>query len=271
MNRNQDNVIVITGATSGIGKITCEFLHGKGFTVYGTSRQLEARDSLPPYKFKQLDIGNTDSVNTCIKDIIKETGKIDVLINNAGYAHCGSLINLELDDMIKQYNINVFGAMRMVQAVIPFMLEKENGMIINIGSIGGRLPLPFQAAYSSSKAALMNITDSLKIELLKDGIRVCLIEPGDTQTNFHESRSYADNFDTNAVAKRSVDIMQKSEKKGMLPVMIARVIHKAILSKHPKQRYVVGPDAGLLNLINRLLPSGMRRKIVMNLYEVPEA
>jgi short-subunit dehydrogenase len=162
-------VILITGASSGIGQRTAQHLHDKGYTVYGTSR-----NTVEGVEFNMLilDVTQDQSVKDCVQKVLEKEGRIDVLINNAGFGMVGGLAEATVEDVQAQFDTNLFGVHRMVQAVLNHFREKQGGMILNIGSFGGRLAVPYQGLYSASKAALAFYSDSLRMELMREGITV---------------------------------------------------------------------------------------------------
>lgn len=269
MNQSHNKYIVLlTGATGGIGRVTADYLSNKGYIVYGTSRK-EQNDSVLPYHMLKLDVTNEESVSECVTSLLQKEGKIDCLINGAGFAYCGALSETTIDQMKEQFETNCFGIHRMVRAVLPHMLERQKGKIINIGSFGGRLGLPFQGLYSSSKAALAMYSDTLRMELKRKGITVSLVEPGDIATDFHEGRKYAKNYDKDPVAIRAIEIMHKSEQNGTNPKKVAKKIHKIIKAKKPKPRYTIGSDAFWVGLLQRLLPFRIAEQGIMINYKIP--
>ena len=179
-------VILITGASSGIGKATANLLVQQGYTVYGTSRK--ASESTNGVRMLTMDVTQPASIQQAVEQILSEQGRIDILINNAGLGISGAL-ELETDEEIgKQMDTNFMGVVRMCKAVIPIMRKERKGFIINISSIGGLIAVPFQGFYSASKFAVEGYSEALQHEVRPFGIRVCLVEPGDFYTNFTANR-----------------------------------------------------------------------------------
>lgn len=264
-------VIIITGASSGIGKTTLEYLRAKGHTVYGTSRRGTpiADVSTDEFPLFQLDITNEQSVQQFIKGVVDREQRIDVLVNNAGFAVCGSLKDTSVEQLHAQFETNLYGVHRMVQAVLPSMLAVHSGTIITLGSFGGRLAVPYQSLYSASKAAVSMYSDALRMELWKDGIKISLIEPGDTSTEFHAGRVYVDAYSDDAAAVEAVEIMHKSEQKGANPLKVTKVVEKIIKAKRPKPRYLVGTDAKLFGFLLRIVSEKFKERLIMMTYNVP--
>lgn len=266
----QDKVVLITGASSGIGLATAKLLSEKGMKVYGTSREATNHNGLP-FDMLTLDVNNPDSIDKCISQIIDKEKKIDVLVNNAGFGMVGPIEDSSLEDVKKQFDTNFFGVHRMISKVLPMMKKQGSGLIVNMGSFGGRLAIPYQSLYSASKAALAMYTDGLRMETYSSKINVCLIEPGDTQTEFDKGRILVKNFDPekNAIAKHSIEIMKNAEHNGALADGVAKKVFKAIKAKNPKPRYTNGIDAKLVGLLLRLLPYSVQEYFLMMNYKVP--
>ena len=178
-------VVLITGASSGIGLSTAKYLAKKDYIVYGAVRNLSSLDTnIKNLHFETLDVTDIQSIQKTVSKIISKEGRIDVLINNAGYALGGSLETLSMDDIKNQMDVNFFGAIRMCQEVLPHMRKNQRGHIINISSEQGVYGLPYGSLYSASKAALESVSESLSIELLPWNIKVSIVEPGQVGTNF---------------------------------------------------------------------------------------
>ena len=267
--KGNNKVVLITGATGGIGKVTADFLHNKGYKVYGTTRNLS---NAPKTSFElvQLDVTEDTSVKECVSEIISKEGRIDFLINNAAYSICGALKDITTEELQEQFDTNFFGIHRMVREIVPIMIKQNEGRIINIGTFGGRIGLPFQGAYSSTKAALAVYTGALKIELLRDNIKVALIEPDDTKTDFNAGRKFAKGYDQDSDAQRAVEIMYKSEQSGMSPEKVAKTVLKAMKSRKPKPRYTKGPEALFFGLLLRIVPFTWYVPIARLYYKVPK-
>jgi len=241
-----EKVILITGASSGIGKISAEYLIAKGNIVYGTSRH----GPLPSTDHEEnssslirMDIRDDGSVQKTIEHIIKKHGRIDVVINNAGYGIAGPAEETSMQQAHEQLETNFFGAVRVCRSVLPHMRKQQNGLIINISSIGGLMGLPYQGFYSASKYALEGFTEALRLEVKAFGIRVTLLEPGDIRTSFTERREKNFNLQDSvyhASFRRVMNIVEVEERSGVQPIMVARRLEKIINSAKPKQRYMVG-------------------------------
>src|ERR1700742_2799845 len=180
-------IVLVTGASSGIGKRCCEYLAGLGMTVYGTSRSLQASDAGKFRTFK-MDVTDDASVLDGVKWIEERHGRLDVVINCAGYGIAGAVEETTPQEAMAQIDTNFFGTHRVCRAVLPLMRRQKGGVIINISSLAGLLAVPFQAFYSASKFAMEGMTEALRMEVRPYGIRVALIEPGDFKSEFPANR-----------------------------------------------------------------------------------
>ena len=267
---DNSKIILITGASSGIGKASAEYLANQGHTVYGTSRFPGSYPKPNDYTILQMDVTDVDSIQTAVNQIIEDKGKIDVLINNAGVHVAGSIEDTPIEKSKEQLEANFFGIHRMCKTVIPYMRQQQNGYIINISSIMGVLSLPYQGFYSASKFAIEGMTEALRFEVLSFGIKVCLVEPGDVhiepahrrwKTPLSAESPYYSPF------KRMMNIVERDEDHGISPDKIAHLINNIIKKDNPKLRYTVGAiDQRLSALLKRLLPNRVFDWILMKFY-----
>jgi short-subunit dehydrogenase len=227
------NVVLVTGASSGIGKSIAEYLMKNGFKVYGTSRnvpdgngKLIATEGEGFIKLVQLDVCNEASIIKAVNYVTSQEGRIDILINNAGYGIAGSVEDTDPSEAFGQFDTNFFGVHRMCRNVIPVMRSQKQGLIINVSSVAGLISIPYQSMYSASKYALEAMTEAMRIELSQFGIKVSLVEPGDTKTGFTGSRQNvkAANQDSAYHNKftKSIETMAKSEMNGPDPIIVAK-------------------------------------------------
>jgi NAD(P)-dependent dehydrogenase (short-subunit alcohol dehydrogenase family) len=249
-------VAVVTGSSTGIGFETALLLARAGFHTYATMRDLKKSKNMVeianaenlPLEVLQLDVNDDTSVKSAIGKIIAENGRIDVIVNNAGYGLFSPLEDVTLDQVREQFETNFFGVIRVMHEVIPTMRRQRNGTIVNVSSLVGRVGLPLSSAYVATKFALEGLSESMRYELNEFGINIMLIEPGVIKTNFMEnlktaertskSKSpYADLVDS--VTKEFGKMMNSSSS----PIIVAEAILRAITSKDPEFRYVVGDDA----------------------------
>src|SRR5215472_9918919 len=186
---SQEKVAVITGVSSGIGRAIAGLLSQIGFRVFGTARgKVEPKGPLEEVELVSLDVRDDDSVRSCVRTVVDRAGRIDALVNNAGYALIGSLEETTIEEAKELFETNFFGALRMAQAVLPIMREQGFGRIVNIGSVVGFLPAPYQGIYAASKHALEGYSESLDHEVRQFGIRVAVVEPGFTRTKIDQNR-----------------------------------------------------------------------------------
>ena len=252
-------VAIVTGSSSGIGYETALLLARNGFRTYATMRNLKkAKDISDIVKREQLslhtvelDVTNEKSVNKAIKNIKSDAGRIDVLVNNAGYGLTGSLEDLSMNEIKEQYETNVFGLIRVTQAVLPTMREQKSGIIVNISSIGGKMAMPLSSPYIGTKFAVEGLSESIAYDLEPFGIKIIIIEPGAIKTNFGTGMVVAEkNLNPSSPYFKGMQQLQGTLngllKSGTPPAKVAEVILNAITTPNPNLRYTVGDDAALL-------------------------
>jgi NAD(P)-dependent dehydrogenase (short-subunit alcohol dehydrogenase family) len=255
----QGSIALVTGASSGIGKATAERLVTAGYKVYGTSRRA-AQTGQRSFGMLPLDVTSDESVKAAIDELIRLEGRIDLLVNNAGFgvAPAGAEES-SIEQARSIFETNFFGIVRMTRAVVPYMRKQGGGRIINIGSVLGFLPMPYGALYSATKHAIEGYSESLDHELRTRGIRVSVIEPAYTQTpfdaNFLEPDAKLDEYREvrAAVSKRVKEVMAKAEQPGV----VADVVLQAASAAQPKLRYTAGRLANRLRLLRRFAPAGL--------------
>lgn len=271
MNNPYGKVALITGASSGIGKCTAEELMNHGFRVYGVSRSggQDRRSKDGFVRMLCMDVCDGASIRRAVGEVIAKEGRIDILINGAGIGICGAVEDCSAEDAVKQMDTNYFGIVRMLNAVLPHMRERRNGLIINIGSVGGIFSIPFQTLYSSSKFAVEALTEGLRMELKPWGIKAALIEPGDTKTGFTGARRYAEGTGNSAYEgafKNSIAQMEKDEQNGMPPSSVTKAILSLIKSKNPPVRRTVGIKYKLFVGLKRFLPARIVELLLTSIY-----
>jgi NAD(P)-dependent dehydrogenase (short-subunit alcohol dehydrogenase family) len=265
-------VVLIVGASSGMGKVCGEYLAEKGMTVYGASRSLKA-NSEAGFRALPMDVTDDNSVQQCIQQIQDQQGSLDVVINCAGYGIAGAVEETSPEEAIAQFNTNFFGTHRVCRAVLPLMRKQKSGIIINISSLAGLLAVPFQSFYSASKFAMEGMTEALRMEVRPFGIRVVLIEPGDFKTDFPANRkSSADSQKSDVyrdAMERSVGVMREEEKLGKVPIPVARLIERIIATPSPRLRYTVGPFGERLGpKLKAVLPYWLYELLFMKHYKL---
>lgn len=244
-------VALVTGASSGIGQATAELLAARGFTVFGTSRT--PSQAARTYKWLPLDVRSDASVEAAVQSLLEQAGRIDVLVNNAGYAQVGAIEESSIADVQAQFDTNLLGVLRVIKAVLPVMRQQGSGRIINVSSIVGQVAPPYMGVYATSKFALEGLSEALREEVRPFGVDVSLVEPTFVKTNIVSQRP------TNPIAaytpRRQATMQTISTKveKGIEPRAVAQVILRAATTR-PRLRYLVGRDVKVLMLFKRLLP-----------------
>jgi len=266
-----NKVVLITGASAGMGKETAKLLLQHGFTVYGAARRIENMKDLAMLgvKILRMDVTDEESMVNGIHQLIATEGRIDILINNAGFGSYGALEDVPIPDARYQMEVNVFGTARLSQLVIPYMRKNQYGKILNISSIGGKFAMPLGGWYHASKFALEGLSDSLRNELKPFGIDVIVIEPGGVKTEWagvamdNLMKTSGKGF-YQSIARKLVEQTGIIEPKSAEPMVIAQLILKAILAKKPKIRYAGGYLATPLLLLKKLLPDRIFDYFMMN-------
>jgi short-subunit dehydrogenase len=252
-------VALVTGASSGIGEATAERLATAGYKVYGTSRR-GVRTSGRAFEMLSLDVTSDESAEAAVLQVVRANGRIDLLVNNAGFSIAPAAAGESSMEQIRSiFETNFFGLVRMTCAVLPRMREQGSGRIINIGSVLGFLPAPYMALYCATKHAVEGYSESLDHELRTRGIRVLVVEPAYTKTQFEantlEPDARLDEYSEIRAAMRKV--MVEAVANGDAPSVVADVVLKAALAARPKLRYAAGPLANRLGLLRRFAPAGM--------------
>ncbi len=256
--------VLITGASSGIGQATALFFHERDWNVIATMRNPEKSQTLLHEKglpdLVHLDVMDRASIQTAIQYALDKYQKIDVLVNNAGYALYGPFEVASTEQIQKQFETNVFGLMEMTRAILPQFRAQQDGVLINVSSMGGRIGFPLYSVYNSSKFAVEGYSEALHYELRDHNIRVKIIEPGVIRTDFFD-RSMDHSSESNAVGPyaRIVGLAEKvktqtANQNGTAPDVVARVIFKAAQDRNRRLRYVVGSDAKLVNIVRSIVP-----------------
>jgi NAD(P)-dependent dehydrogenase (short-subunit alcohol dehydrogenase family) len=252
-------VALVTGASSGIGEATAGRLAAAGYTVFGTSRRA-APAGERSFEMLSLDVTSDQSVEAAVREVIRRAGRIDVLVNSAGFGVApGGAEESSIEQSQSIFDTNFFGIVRMTRAVVPHMRRQGDGRIINIGSVLGFLPMPYGALYAATKHAIEGYSESLDHELRTRGIRVSVIEPAYTKTpfdaNFLKPDAMLDEYRQvrTAVNKRVKEVMATAEQ----PRVVADVVLRAVNAAHPKVRYTAGGLAGRLRFLRTYMPAGM--------------
>ena len=262
----EQQVVLVTGASSGIGRETAILLAKTGHVVYGAARRLEKRQELSKYGVIPLvvDVTKEYSCQNALQQILNQQGTLDILINNAGYGSYGAVEDVPLTEAQRQLDVNVFGAIRLTQMVLPLFRRQHRGRVIMISSIAGRLTGPFGGWYHASKYALEALSDALRMETAGQGIWVSIVEPGLVRTPWghiaadHLAASARRGPYARLAEQAARGIHRLYDKKWLTsPAEVARTIFLAVNAAQPQARYLCGKDAYLLLALHTLLPTGL--------------
>lgn len=256
---------MITGGSSGIGLCTAAALREKGCKVYELSR----RDSeVPGITHLKCDITDEEQVKAAVAQVMAENGRIDILINNAGFGISGAVEFTETEDARRLFDVNFFGMVRMNRAVLPIMRQQGGGRIVNMSSVAAPIAIPFQAYYSASKAAVRTYSLALASEVRPFGIEVCVIMPGDIATGFTAARRKSCDGDDvyNGRIARSVAVMEHDERTGMSAQFAGQFVARRATQKHPKLICTMGRKYALFVFLMRILPTRTATRIVGRIY-----
>ncbi len=264
-------VVLITGGSSGIGKSIGEFLHQKGFVVYGTSRNPEkVLNSVFP--LVALDVRNVDTIQAAVAKVIAITGKLDVVINNAGVGITGPLEEIPTAEIKNNFETNFFGPIEVMKAVLPQMRQQKSGLIINVTSIAAYMGLPYRSVYSASKGALELISEGLSMEVKSFGIQITNVAPGDFATNIASGRFHAPLIQGSAYEipyGNTLKMMDEHVDSGSDPNEMAVAVYTIIQNQNPKMHYKVGAFLQKFSIVlKRLLPDRVYEKMLMNHYKL---
>jgi NAD(P)-dependent dehydrogenase (short-subunit alcohol dehydrogenase family) len=273
---DETRVAVVTGSSSGIGLETSVLLAENGFHTYAAVRNLQKSRTLIDtaeidalsLQAIEIDVNSDTSVKDAVSKILDEKKRMDVVVNNAGYALVGPFQDSSMDEIKAQFETNFFGAARVMQAVLPTMIKQRYGRIVNVSSLGGRIAFPLDSAYHATKFALEGLSESMQYEVEQFGIRIILIEPGAVKSHFW------DNLKMASKAQRPdspyLEMMQKTNagflsllKNATPPEEVAKVILKAATSEHPEMRYLIGNDAAALMEARKNMTDAEFQKVVI--------
>lgn len=256
--------VIVTGASSGIGLACAKIFEENDCCVYDFSRSGKDNGGIHHIT---CDVTDEESVQNAVLAVIQKEGKIDVLVNNAGFGISGAFENTSSAQAKKQFDVNFFGTFNVSKAVIPFMRDKRSGTIINISSMAAPLSIPFQLFYSASKSAVNSLTLALANEVRPFGIKVCAVMPGDVKTGFTAAREKdSDSGAYSEVLSKSVAVMEHDEENGMSPDEIAKTVYKLSQKKNPKPLSTVGIQYKTFAFLAKALPSRAVNYIIGQLY-----
>ena len=264
-------VALVTGASSGIGKVAANALVEAGFEVVGTSRKTSAIGQPDRLTFVDLDVTDDESVAKAVERVIGRFGRIDVLVNNAGTGAAGAAEESSVAQDQRVFDINFFGLVRMTKAVLPHMRVQGGGRIVNISSVLGLVPGPYMASYAATKHAIEGYSESVDHEVREHGIRVLLVEPGYTKTGFDTKAVQADTPLPIYAEQRHVfdGVMARAMADGDDPAIVANAIVAAATDPKPKLRYTAGSTAGRVSALRRFVPTQLFDRQIRKLNRLP--
>ena len=250
-------VALVTGASSGIGQAAALALVHAGFEVIGTSRNTANTTPLPGVTLLELDVASDASVRTLVDHVIDRFGRIDILVNNAGVGAAGAAEESSIGQTRNIFDINVFGVIRMTNAVLPHMRAQGGGRILNVSSVLGLIPAPYMAVYASTKHAIEGYSESVDHEVREHGVRVLLIEPAYTNTGFETNSLAADSPLDVYAEQRNIarDVMAAAMQDADEPAVVAKVILTAATDPKPTLRYTAGSTARRVSALRRIVPT----------------
>ncbi|HEV3028154.1 MAG TPA: SDR family oxidoreductase [Planctomycetota bacterium] len=271
MNQSASKVILITGASSGIGKACAEHLASRGHRVFGTTRKNPGKNGA--VEFLSMDVTDENSVREGVLRVAAEAGRLDVVVNNAGFGIAGAVEETSVEEAKLQFDTNVFGVLRVCRAALPVLRRQGSGLIVNVSSIGGLMGLPFEGLYSASKFALEGLSEALRLEVRQFGIRVVLVEPGDFRTSFAANRIWTkESEETSAyrAARRAVQgVLEHDEKNAPDAHLVARLVGRIVEKRSPALRYPVGLFLQKLAVgLKRILPAWGFERILRSAYKL---
>ena len=263
-------VAIVTGASGGIGEATARALHGAGYRVFGTSRRAPATKS-PGIEYLVCDVTSDESVKAAVGEVLSKTGRVDLLVNNAGVGLVAGAEESSLEQAKSLFDVNLFGVFRMTNAVLPTMRRQRSGRIVNISSVLGLIPAPFMALYAASKHALEGYSESLDHEIRGSGVRVVLVEPYYTRTSFDGNVYQADQqLDVYQSARANAEgVMRDEMKTADTPELVANAVVKAATEVHPNRRYAAGRMARQVSLLRRFVPASAFDKSLRKQMRLP--
>jgi NAD(P)-dependent dehydrogenase (short-subunit alcohol dehydrogenase family) len=265
-----DRVALVTGASSGIGEAAASALVGAGFTVYGTSRRTAAGGERDGVVFLPLDVTDDDSVAGAVRQVLDRSGRIDVLVNNAGVGAAGAAEESSMEQARALFDTNLFGSIRMTRAVLPHMRAQGSGRIINVSSVLGLIPAPYMALYAATKHAIEGYSESLDHEVREQGVRVLLVEPAYTKTSFEANAVAADEpLPLYERGRETFDaFFADALKTADEPSVVGQAIVAAATDARPKLRYPAGTVARRVSKLRRYVPPAMFDKRIRKTYQL---
>ncbi|MEL6811326.1 MAG: SDR family oxidoreductase [Bacteroidota bacterium] len=265
-------VVLITGGSSGIGKAMGQYLHGKGYKVFGTSRHPSKYLETVPFSLLKLDVTDVDSITSAVSEVISSEGKLDVLVNNAGVGITGPIEETPTQEIRNAFETNFYGPLEVIKAVLPHMRDQGSGHIVNITSIAGYMGLPYRGIYSATKGALELITEAYRMEVKQFGVEMTNVAPGDFATNIAAGRYHAPVLKDSPYEKAYGDtlaMMNEHVDAGSDPLQMAKAVHRIIETSKPRIHYKVGAFLQKFSVtLKRVLPDKMYERMLMNHYKL---
>lgn len=271
MSKTQRGVALVTGASSGIGLVTAQALRRDGYRVFGTSRK-PMSNTPDGVKMLICDVISDASVQSAVDEVLGREGRIDLLVNNAGIGLLGGAEESTATQAKAVFDVNVFGIIRMTNAVLPAMRRQRRGRIVNVSSILGLIPAPYNALYASTKHAIEGYSESLDHEVRTQGIRIVLVEPGLTRTSFEDNITRPDQpLAVYDAARTSAEkLMRENIAKGDMPEVVAEAVVRAANAASPKRRYTAGKAAGQVRFMRRFLPESFVDRGLRKFNKLPD-
>jgi NAD(P)-dependent dehydrogenase (short-subunit alcohol dehydrogenase family) len=263
-------VAIVTGASGGIGEATARALHAAGYRVFGTYRRLPAARS-PGIEYVACDVTSDESVQAAVGEVLGKTGRIDLLVNNAGVGLVAGAEESSLEQAKSLFEVNLFGLIRLTKAVLPVMRRQRAGRIVNISSVMGLIPAPFMALYSASKHAVEGYSESLDHEIRDSGVRVVLVEPAYTRTSFEGNVYRADQeLEVYQSGRSNAEgVLREGMKTADTPELVASAVVKASIEANPRRRYAAGRTARQVSLLRRFVPESAFDKSLRKQMRLP--
>ncbi|MEO0527959.1 MAG: SDR family oxidoreductase, partial [Bacteroidota bacterium] len=260
------------GGSSGIGKAIGIYLSGKGFKVYGTTRNVANYPDFTDFDLLTLDVRKTETIQNAVDAVFEKEGRLDVLINNAGIGITGPVEETPHEEIVKAFETNLHGPLHMIKAVLPHMRKQKSGLIINITSIAGYMGLPYRGIYSATKGALELTTEALRMETKDFGIQFTNLAPGDIATNIASGRYHSPISEDSPYFEkyaRSLDMINAEVDNAGSPISVAKKVFKIITTKRPKVHYTVGAPMQKLSIfLKKILPDKVYEKLLLNHYKL---
>ena len=265
-------VVLITGASSGIGQACAWHLAGRGYQVFGTSRRPQP-GAAEPFEIIPMDVTDEDSVRQGVAAVLARAGRLDAVVNNAGFGFGGAVEDTSIEEAQELFETNFFGMLRVCRAVLPHLRERRAGTIVNVSSLAGLIAQPFVGMYCATKFATEGATEALRMEMRPFGIHVVLIEPGDTRTAFTANRRPTEASQAGspyaASMKRCLAVIEHDEQTGTSPEAVARLLERILRARSPRLRYPVASASQRFAAVARkLMPGGLFERVLTQYYRV---